>query len=79
MAAHALVEGPLGGDPTALRRLRIAFRAPLPLPSTTCLQVGEHAGQRWFRVTDEPGTKIYAEGTYAGGVQTPRPKLRIVK
>jgi acyl dehydratase len=79
MVAHALIEHRFDGQPTALRRLRIAFRAPLPLPSTACLQVGEQAGQRWFRVTDEPGTKIYAEGTYAGGVQTPRPKLRIVK
>jgi acyl dehydratase len=70
MTAHALVEGPLGGDPTALRRLRIAFRAPLPLPAHARLWVGEAAGQRWFRVTDDPGDTLFAQGNWAGSVRT---------
>ncbi|HEX8213356.1 MAG TPA: MaoC/PaaZ C-terminal domain-containing protein [Longimicrobium sp.] len=69
MAAHALVEGPLGGDPTALRRMRIAFRAPLPLPAHARLWVGDADGQRWFRVTDDPGDTLFAQGTWAGTVR----------
>ncbi len=69
MTAHALVEGPLAGDPCALRRLRIAFRAPLPLPAHARLWLGEAAGQRWFRVTDDPGSTLYAHGTWAGGTR----------
>ena len=67
MTAHALVEGPLQGDPGALRRLRIAFRAPILLPAHTRLWVGEAAGQRWFRVTDDAGETLHAHGTWAGG------------
>jgi acyl dehydratase len=66
LVAHALVEGPLDGDPTALRRLRIAFRAPLPLPAHPRLWLGEHAGQRWFRVTDDTGDTVHAHGNWAG-------------
>ena len=79
MVAHALIEHRCDGDPGALRRLRIAFRAPLPLPSTARLLVGERIGQRWFRVVDEAGGQVFAEGTYVGGVQTPRPSLRVVR
>jgi acyl dehydratase len=78
MVAHALIEHRFGGDPAALRRLRIAFRAPLPLPSRVRLQVGERLGQRWFRVTDAAGERVHAEGTYAGGSQLPRPQLQLV-
>ena len=69
MAAHALVDGPLGGDPTALRRLRIAFRAPLPLPAHARLWVREAEGQRWFRVTDDAGDTLFAQGSWAGDVR----------
>jgi acyl dehydratase len=79
MVAHALIMQRFDGDPTALRRLRIAFRSPLPLPSVARLLVGERLGQRWFRVVDESGETVYAEGTYAGGVQTPWPELRVVR
>lgn len=79
MVAHALIEHRFDGDPTALRRLRIAFRAPLLLPGAARLMVGEHQGQRVFRVVDDSGDKVFADGSYAGGVQTPRPKLRVVK
>ncbi|HEX8362351.1 MAG TPA: MaoC/PaaZ C-terminal domain-containing protein [Longimicrobium sp.] len=66
MTAHALAEGPLRGDPTGLRRLAISFRSPLPLPGHARLWIGEDAGQRWFRVTDDPGDTLYAQGTWAG-------------
>ncbi len=77
MVAHALIQHRLGGDPAALRRLRIAFRAPLPLPGRARLLVGDGIGVRWFRVAGE-GDTVYAEGTWAGGTQPPR-RLALVK
>ena len=77
MVAHALIEHRLGGDPAALRRLRIAFRAPLALPGRARLLVGDGIGVRWFRVAGE-GDTVYAEGTWAGGTQPPR-RLALVK
>jgi acyl dehydratase len=64
-AAHGLIEHRLGGEAAALRRMRIAFRAPLPLPSTAALLVSDDGPERWFRVA-APGEdgKVYAEGTY---------------
>jgi acyl dehydratase len=79
MVAHALIEHRLGGDPAALRRLRIAFRAPLLLPGRARLLVGDRLGQRWFRVVGEDDEKVFAEGTFAGGTQPPRPHLQLVK
>ncbi|HVG44612.1 MAG TPA: MaoC/PaaZ C-terminal domain-containing protein [Longimicrobium sp.] len=79
MVAHALIERRLGGDPAALRRLRIAFRAPLPLPCTVRLLTGEGIGSRWFRVVDDAGEKVFAEGTWAGGENASRPRLAIVR
>lgn len=66
-AAHALIEQRFGGDAAALRRMRIAFRAPLPLPSTAALLASDAAPERWFRVA-APGAdaKVFAEGTYGG-------------
>jgi len=78
MVAHALIQHRLGGDPGALRRLRIAFRAPLPLPGRARLLVGDGIGVRWFRVAGE-GDTVHAEGTWAGGGQPPRPRLTLVK
>ncbi|HEX2189295.1 MAG TPA: MaoC/PaaZ C-terminal domain-containing protein [Longimicrobiaceae bacterium] len=66
MVAHALVEHRLGGDPGALRRLRIAFRAPLLLPARVRLLAGEEGGRHAFRVTDEEGARTFAEGDFAG-------------
>lgn len=71
MVAHALIQHRLDGDPGALRRLRIAFRTPLPLPGRARLLVGDGIGVRWFRVTDDSDT-VYAEGTWAGGSQPRR-------
>ena len=66
MVAHALAAERLGGDPAALTRRRVAFRAPVPLPSRIRLLLGESGGRRWFRVVDEGGEKVHAEGTWAG-------------
>ncbi len=66
--AHALIERLWSGDPGALRRLAVAFRAPVPLPSRARLQAGDGTdGRHWFRLVDEVGEKLLAEGTYAGG------------
>jgi len=78
MVAHALIQHRLGGDPAALRRLRIAFRAPLPLPSRARLLLGEHIGVRWFRVAGDDDDTVFAEGTWAGGSPPPR-RLTLVK
>lgn len=65
-AAHALVDLLLHGDPLALRRMRVSFRAPLALPGTAALFAAEHAGERWFRVAAPDGSALYAEGTFGG-------------
>lgn len=64
--AHTLVAQRLRGEPAALRRMRIAFRAPLPLPSTAVLLIDEAASEHRFRVAAPDGTTVYAEGTYGG-------------
>ena len=80
MVAHVLIREKLGGDPAALRRLRIAFRAPLFLPGTARLLIGEGIGTRWFRVvSDADDEKVHAEGTWSGGVSPNRPRLSIVR
>lgn len=65
-AAHALVDLLFHGDPLALRRMQVAFRAPLSLPCTATLFVAEHGGERWFRVAAPDGSALYAEGTFGG-------------
>ncbi|HEX5726943.1 MAG TPA: MaoC/PaaZ C-terminal domain-containing protein [Longimicrobiaceae bacterium] len=65
--AHALIARRFGGDPAGLRRLRVSFRAPLPLPAAARLLVGDVSGERRFRVVGEEGDgPVFAEGTYAG-------------
>lgn len=64
MVAHALIEHRLRGDPAALRRLRIAFRAPLLLPARVRLLVGDAGGRRVFRVAPDVGGKPFAEGDF---------------
>jgi hypothetical protein len=68
LVAHALIERRLGGDPGALRRLRIAFRAPLSLPARVRLQVHEGTTGGRFRLVaaDASGKRPYAEGSYVG-------------
>jgi acyl dehydratase len=63
-AAHSLIEHCLGGDPGALRRMRIAFRAPLPLPATARLLVNDDGPEHGFRVATPGEGPVYAEGTY---------------
>jgi len=62
--AHALVAERMHGDPAALRRMRISFRAPLPLPSTACLLLNDDGPEHRFRVAAPDGATVYAEGTY---------------
>ncbi len=65
MVANALVERRFRGDPTALRRLRVVFRAPLLLPARVRLLVGEEDGHQAFRVAGEDG-RVYASGEFVG-------------
>jgi acyl dehydratase len=66
LVAHALVERLFRGDPTALRRLRIGFRAPLLLPGRVRLLVRETEGRRSFRVSAVEGGRTFAEGEFTG-------------
>jgi acyl dehydratase len=64
-AAHGLIEHRLGGDAAALRRMRITFRSPLPLPSTAILLASDAGPERWFRVVSATDpAKVHAEGTF---------------
>ncbi|MBW3570430.1 MAG: MaoC family dehydratase N-terminal domain-containing protein [Gemmatimonadetes bacterium] len=63
-AAHTLITQRLNGDPVALRRMRIAFLAPLPLPSTPVLLIDDSGPERRFRVAAPDGATVYAEGAY---------------
>ena len=69
-AAHGIIEQRLGGDAAALRRMRIAFRAPLPLPCTAALLVHDAGPECWFRVAAPGEGPVYAEGTYGGAAST---------
>ncbi len=66
MVAHALVERRFRGDPAALRRLSITFRAPLLLPAGVRLLVGDADGRHAFRVVSEDGARTHAEGEFTG-------------
>lgn len=67
--AHALLAHRLGGAPEALRRLSIAFRAPLALPAAARLLVAaaDDGAEHRFRVASEDGETVYAEGRFTGG------------
>lgn len=65
--AHALVERRLGGDPHALRRLRIAFRAPLALPALARLDVATDGEPHRFRVVSDADERLFADGDFSGG------------
>jgi acyl dehydratase len=67
LVAHTLSARLWGGDPTALRRFRIAFRAPLSLPGTAVLWLREQEGAHAFRVLDPDGARLFAEGECGGG------------
>ncbi len=66
MVAHALVERRFRGDPAALRRLAIAFRAPLLLPAGVRLLAGDREGRHAFRVVSDDGARTFAEGEFTG-------------
>lgn len=65
MVANALVRSRMNGDPTLLRRLRIAFRAPALLPARLELETRG----REFRVMHEASgrRRLIAEGEFVGG------------
>ena len=63
-AAHTLIAERLHGDPAALRRMSIHFRAPLPLPCTAVLLVREDGPEHRFRVAAPDGSVVYAEGAF---------------
>lgn len=67
-AAHALIQQRMRGDAAALRRMRIVFRAPLPLPATAVLLASDAETERWFRVSSPTGDPVYAEGTYGAAL-----------
>ncbi|CAN5623595.1 hypothetical protein BH23GEM6_BH23GEM6_03300 [soil metagenome] len=69
LVAHALIQCWMRGEPSGLRRLRIAFKAPLPLPSEPRMmvdaQVGTSAAR--FQVIDGLNQeKVFAEGDFVG-------------
>lgn len=64
--AHAVIEHHLGGDPGALRRLDVSFRAPVYLPSAVRLACAPRAGGGRFRVLSDDGARVLAEGSWAG-------------
>jgi acyl dehydratase len=64
--AHAVIERRLGGDPGALRRLDIAFRAPVFLPSAVRLALAPRVGGGRFRVLAHDDARILAEGSWTG-------------
>lgn len=68
MVAHTLITRRFGGDAEALRRVRIAFRAPLPLPTRVRLLVaaGEGDGGVFRVVPEAAGSRAVAEGEFVG-------------
>jgi len=67
MVAHALIEHRFGGRPERFRRIGVAFRRPVLLPTEIRLFVApaaDHAGR--FRVLGEGGL-LLAEGGFGGG------------
>jgi len=66
MVSNALIEQRFAGRPERLRRLRTAFRAPLPLPAQVQLLIGPAGGGGGrFRVEGEQA-QLYAEGEFGG-------------
>ena len=68
LVAHALIVRFWEGDPTALRLLRITFRAPLLLPARVGVRAVEDrgAGRGRFAVVGEQGRR-FAFGEFVGG------------
>lgn len=76
LVANALIGERLGGDPAALRRLSIAFRAPLLLPCRVRLLVAggrEGGGGRFRVVAQEAEGRPLAEGEFGGVTDTAAP------
>lgn len=70
LVAHILISELLAGESRALRRLVIAFRAPILLPARVRLEVSPSDGTgSGFRLVDarDPSQRPYAEGRVVGG------------
>lgn len=67
IVAHALIARRLGGEPAALRRLRIAFPRPALLPAELRLLVAPHDRGGAFRVVRVTDARAVAEGEWGGG------------
>lgn len=65
--AHAACARFWNGDPRALRRFRVAFRAPLALPGAAVLWMQDEGTGHAFRVADPSGDRLFAEGALGGG------------
>lgn len=65
--AHTILKHRLGGDPHALRRLCIAFRAPLALPATVRLEAAADGEPHRFRVVSDVDERVFADGDFSGG------------
>lgn len=69
MIAHELVGRRLGGDPAALRRLEITFRAPILLPARALLQISptpDGCGGRFRLLAPDQTRRPVAEGAWVG-------------
>ena len=66
--AHALIRREGGGDPGALRRLRVRFRSAVALPATLAIQT---RGPR-VRAVSGDGDLLYADGRYRIGAPKSR-------
>jgi len=64
--AHAACERFWDRNPRALRRLRVTFRAPLPLPGTAVLWMRDEGTGHAFRLLDHAGERLFAEGELGG-------------
>jgi acyl dehydratase len=66
LVTHELLAAMCGGDPAALRRLRISLRRPVTLPSRPRLLVANDGSRIRFRIVDERD-RAYAEGELVAG------------
>lgn len=64
-AAHSVIHRHLHGDAGLLRRFRVSFVAPLPLPARVCLLTARgEDGTGCFRLVAAEGETVFAEGTF---------------
>jgi acyl dehydratase len=69
LIGNALIEGELGGDPTALRRIASRFSAPVALPAKVTLQIRASEGGGAYRLSSADDERPLVTGTWTGGAQ----------